>query len=168
MTEFFWSIPGIAIYIYVINILAQYGWNMYYQIPASFIDASITSNTTFMHVIIGALIMVALAHWILSIIIIAVVSLSFYVANRIGSKKGLLALFAILAIVIGWKFYDFGSYLAKQNTLFFVSEPGCLPEASSTKYVAPTMYGQDAIFIPIDTANKMKGGFLVKDLSNIM
>ncbi len=167
MTKFFWSIPGIAIYVYVINILAQYGWNMYYKLPASFIDASIASNTTFLHLIISSIFELIKINLVGDLIFIIIVLLIIYASDKFNGKKSLIFLVTLMAFFIGWEFYDFGFNLAKVNGTFFVAESGCLPEASSTRYVAPIIYNNNAVFIPINNDNKMEGGFLVKDLSQM-
>ena len=163
--KWFCSIPGIAVYIYVINVLAQYGWNIYYQIPSTFIDASIASNTTFMYMFIkGVLSDVKIHPFIYLIYFVVIVGATLIAVYLKGSKYFVIT---IVAILIGWRFYDFGLTLAKVNDTFFVTESGCLSEATSTRYISPTIYQDEAVFIPIDQNNKMKGGFLVKNLTQM-
>lgn len=155
----------IGIYIYVITILTQYGWNTYYNIPSNFIDASITANTTYLYVLITAIINEFGAHpylysGILFVIVLIIIITNYY-------KKFGYFLITVLALALAYGFFNFGLNLGKINEHFSVIDQPCLPQATSTRYISPTTYQDKIILIPIDQDNKMKGGFLVKDLSQI-
>lgn len=163
MTKAFWSISGLAVYLYVITILTQYGFSSYFGIPSNFIEASITANTIYFYTLLQAIVALAFAikwWWLLIIPVVIILSIVF---QKHHIKSGV----TLLLLVSVYGFVSFGHLWAANQTAFLTLPNGCADGNASQKYIIPEVYNGQAILVPIDADNKLVGGFLVKDVASL-
>ncbi len=163
MTKIFWTIPSLAIYLYAITILTQFGFGSYFGIPSAFVEASITANTVYFYILAQAMVklVIAIKWWWILIVFISYWILKVFDENQI---KYVAMIFMLISIYF---FVSFGNLLASTQTNFLTLPNGCLDGNSSQRYVVPVVYQGEGIIVPIDENNKMSGGFIVKDLSEL-
>jgi hypothetical protein len=163
MTKAFWSIPALAIYLYVITILTQYGFYSYFGIPSGYIDASITSNTTFFYTLVqGAIASVFAIKWGWLIIIPVIIFIL-----KVFKAKHIKSAITLLVIASAYGFVGFGNLLATHQTAFLVLEPNCASVDFGQKYIIPQLSNGEAVLVPVSEDNKIDGSFLVKNAPDL-
>ena len=165
MTRTFWSIPGFGVFVYSFVILVQNGFNDYFSIPRNFIESSLVANITFLKMILESLFKnIILEHWFWSLIVAGVI----YLLLRY-LKKFTLTVLMILGVLLISKSYSMGNFMASQNQYFYTLDKNCAvnPTTSTTTYVAPIIYEDKLVLIPIDTHNKILNGFRVIETTNL-
>jgi len=124
-----WSIPAIALYFYVATILYEYGAVSYFNIPASFISASLSDNIIYFFQLLTASKYAAgqigLLMWI--VVIAAVLSIlylyhSHYFWKTILGGAGTIIFFLVLL----WGPYGLGKFVASQTTTFWTPSADCV------------------------------------------
>jgi len=163
----FWIIPVITAYVYAVTILTEYGYNSFFDIPQSFIEASVAGNIIYFHDLINLIFsLVYILKWQLLIFTVIVVVL--IIIFRLNYKKtSILILIIILLAILGVS-YNLGKFLGANETSFYVLSPDCPPIGPYRFYIIPNIYQGKAILVPYDeNSKKMKGGFLVKDTAEI-
>jgi hypothetical protein len=167
----FWTIPVLAVYVYAVTVLTYAGYSTYFGVPADFVQASIASNALFasfmLHALVNSFLVMSWKGWLV---------LTFYTTIFLGCSyvflfrpmKALSALLVIPALWFAWQSLSFGEALAKGNVYFYMPEKGCVTGFDANqKLIAPAFYDSNAIFVPIDDSNKMTGGFMMKDLTQL-
>ncbi|MFA5652026.1 MAG: hypothetical protein WC933_01560 [Candidatus Paceibacterota bacterium] len=162
MKKFIWSIPGLSIYIYTITILTQAGYYSYFNIPTSFVNASIKENVVFLYTLAKAIITLAgtIGVWWFAIVpsIILIIALL---------EKGIVFMATVLLLLSVFWFYGFGAKIAQNDIYFYTIDKSCVTATSSDKYIIPLMKDNISVIVPISKDNKMTGEFFVKDTSNL-
>lgn len=171
MIKFVWSAVGIGLWLYVTNIITQYGFLSYFKVPPNFIDISLTSNVVFyyqiielMQAIFGA---ITLPLWII-IGVCVLFLIYFWASNRFWAKTIEIVGTVILGILILGSFH-FGHFLAVNGSTFDVPDTtGCISVGADTSFVVIAYKSTQAILVPIDeTTRKMTGGYIVREVSQI-
>ena len=162
MKKFVWSIPGLSIYVYTITILTQVGYYSYFNLPVSFVDASIKENIVFLYTLASAFILIAkfIGYWWFAIVPIMILIVALY-------EKGIVLVATILLLTSVFWFYGFGTKIAQNNTYFYTIDKSCITSTSTDKYIIPLMKDNIFVVVPINKDNKMTGEFFVKDTSNL-
>lgn len=165
----FWSLPVITAYLYGITILTQYGYNSYFNIPTSFIESSITSNFVYFFQLfqLATAIGGVIQWWMWAIVIIGLLTILFFYFYHFVGKYVIISVGFVVLLIFLYQSYDFGMLLAKSNSEFYVPTGNCSSLDTNIRYVIPHTYGGDIILVPIDESNKMIGGILVKDFSEL-
>ena len=162
-----WSIPVISAYLYGITILTQYGFNSYFNIPSSFIDASIKENFIYFFQLFRLASAVAgfMKWWMWAVVILAALIIIFFF-NFHSFWKKVISFCGILFLgYLLYGSYNFGILLAKNTTAFYVPSQNCVSLEKDTQYIIPNFYQGKVILVPINSDRKMTGSVLVKDLS---
>lgn len=169
MRRFFWSIPGLTIYVYATNILIQWGLYSYFGIPSEYVSASIISN------IIGYYGLFQLAKgvaglmgwWLLILVASALIVIVFYFFSSTFQKltTTVVTLFLIWLVLYGC--YNFGMWIGKNQTYYYIPTPGCITIGTATGFIIPGFIDDKAILVPINSQHKMIGGYTTRDLSQI-
>lgn len=163
-----WSIPVVSVYLYGITILTQYGYNSYFSIPSSLVESSITQNFVYFFQIFQLASAVAgvMKWWMWAVFVAGALMILFFYFFHQWWQKIISFGFLILLVYFLQGAHDFGQLLAKSSGDFYVPSQPCIgiPEG---RYIIPNFYQGEAILVPIDESNKMIGGFLVKDLSEL-
>src|SRR3989344_3587248 len=109
-----WSLPVISVYLYAATILTQYGFNSYFNIPSSFIEASIKENIVYFFQLFQVASAVAgvMRWWMWAIVIIAALIITFFY-NFHSFFRGIISLAGTIILgLLLWGSYNFGSMLA--------------------------------------------------------
>ncbi|MEI6042508.1 MAG: hypothetical protein WCQ00_03000 [bacterium] len=162
MSKKIWSIPVIAIYLYVVTILTQSGFYSYFGIPSNFVEASVVSNTVYFWVILKVLVTLATSWgWWWLLIISAII-----IIVKIFGRYTLSAIAVIMAI-LAYNSFDFGISQASSMQSFYMISTGCQGLDQGQRYIIPVMHEDIGVLIPIDINNKIDDGFIVKNLSGL-
>lgn len=159
-----------SVYFYAVTILVQYGYNSYFNIPSSFIGVSLGDNVIFFyHVFQIATVIAGLMKWWMWFVVICATAIitAIYLVN---SWYNIILDFAAVLILSAllWGSVGFGSLLAANTTNFGVLSSNCSAIGSDNFYIIPVISETKAVLIPVDAeTKKMKGGFMVKELSGL-
>ncbi len=166
MKKLLWSIPAIAVYFYTATVLTNYGFISYFNIPSSFIDASLRDNIVFFYQL------VTVYGSILS-------EMRWYVGAALGLAAGFIMLLCwygnvwkgifttigtVLLLLYLTTFFKLGGIIAAAQTSFLVPSSDC---SVGSSYIIPVINGNQAVLVPIDQNHKMTGGFLVKNTADL-
>lgn len=165
----FWSIPSLTIYFYAANILAQYGYISYFNIPSSFIESSLKDNIIYFFDLfrIGFAVIGLIGWWLLLFIIPVILIVALFY-NPYSWRRFIYVFSPIALLASLWLFYNFGNKLASYNESYDVITPECINMNKETVYIIPDIYDTKLILVPIDKAtNKIKNGYLVKNSTDI-
>lgn len=167
MTRFFWSAPGIALYLYTITILVQNGYNDYFNIPKTFIESSLVANITFFWKIVPGLISLFTEHWFIILLVIIVMSVMFFSSGRYIQATFILFI-TLIMLWLAYGSYSFGIQLAKLTSSFYSFKKECSPVRAeeNIRYVGPTVYEDKVILVPINASNTLQNGIRVIGLTN--
>ena len=161
--------PVLTIYLYAITILAQFGFNNYFNIPYNFVEGSITTNTVYARTLVQLLVSMFTSMgfwgWFNFLVVLAlVVDVVVMVFRKPGTIfSGILVLIAIAFL---WGSVSFGNLVAKTDTSFYVLPAGCLSTAeASTTYIVPNFYEGKAMVVPVDENKKIAGGFFLQEIT---
>jgi hypothetical protein len=164
-----WSIPAIALYFYVATILMEHGFVSYFNIPSSFISASLSDNIIYFFQLLTASKYAAgqigLLMWIVVIATILVV-LYLYHSHHfwrtiLGYTGTVLFFLALL-----WGSYGLGGFIALNSTAFWTPSINC-NFLNGDRYIIPAVFDTQSVLVLIDGENKITGEFLVKNLSDL-
>jgi hypothetical protein len=160
INKFFWSIPALAIYAYVITVLFQFGFLSYFNIPSNFVEASLRSNIFYFYLLSVSLadIFKSIGWWWLLLGPILAFSVHFYKRYAIYAVTIVLVVFAIVSV-------SWGLFFGAHASSFLVPSENCLGD--NIEYIIPGVYNEEVILVPIDQDRKMIGGFLVKNISEL-
>lgn len=166
-----WSIPVISLYLYVTTILTQYGFNSYFDIPYSFIEVSIRENIIYFFQLFQlASNVIGLMGWWMWFLVPLTLLFMFLSYNTLTQKIVSLVII-IFFIVFLWNSYNFGNTIASSMTDFYSIPENCLEDIGNSEdslYIIPVFQNDKAVIIPLNkNDNKIQGGFIVKDLSDI-
>lgn len=165
----FWSFPVLTVYFYAANILTQYGYISYFDIPSSFIESSIKDNIIYFFYLIKIAFNLfgLLSPWVLLIVIPVI--LMIVVFFDLWSLRRLIYKWSpIVLLIFLYYSYDLGSKTAEYMETHLVVQAECLNLDNNFIYIAPDIYDSKLILVPVDkTNNKIKGGFFVKNSSDI-
>ncbi len=168
MHKLFWSIPGLTIYAYATNILIQHGFYSYFGIPSDFINASITTNIInyfgLFQLVKATMGLIVWWMWFILVPIILVLVFLYYMDSRY--QKIIVTFGTLVLIFFLYTSFNFGIQLAKGSEFFYAPISNCISK-DGTEYVIPGFYQDKAILVSIDPNNKMRGGFIVRDLAQI-
>jgi hypothetical protein len=167
----FWSFPAIALYFYIATILTNYGFISYYNIPSSFLQASLSANIIFFYEFLTSFLsLLGSFHWYVYVaagfflpIIVALYYLIFQYKR--GWKKVFIAILTIIWLSYLGTFYTLGRLIAASQTNYIV--PSNCSIGPAYAYVIPMIDGGQTILVPIDQNDKMTGGFLVKNTTEL-
>ena len=141
----------------------------YFNIPQSFVTASLSANIIFFYQLlnIGGY---AVSHigWLTWGVVISAIGLIFALYNYNNFWKwyvGAAGAFLFFTLLFG--FYRLGGVIAANTTSFWVPSSDCALTKFGGRYAIPFMSDTQAVLIPIDQNNKMMGGILVKNLVDI-
>ncbi|NTV44789.1 MAG: hypothetical protein HGA67_03800 [Candidatus Yonathbacteria bacterium] len=155
------------------TILTQYGYNSYFNIPASFIDVSIRENIVYLFELfhVALAILGLFAWWVWMGVIVLSVAVFFGISSHRWGSKTLLVLvrviFSLFLLFMLYQSYGFGTYIAENSTEFYVPVSDCVFVEENFSYIIPTFYQDRIIFVMIDKNRKMTGNILLggsKDL----
>jgi hypothetical protein len=164
----FWSIPIVLAFLYGITILTQYGYDSFFSLPASFVGASIASNTLFAYSAVEAFLQILTAlhwwWWPIIIVTITVTGVLSYLFLESGSSAfwGIISVTALLFLYFA---PTLGNIIAKEKIDFLVTAPGC-SIGPDQAYLVPDIYDGKAIIVSFDPkTKKLDSEFSLKDLS---
>ena len=162
------SIPVISIYLYAVTILTQYGYNSYFNIPANFIEASLKENIIYFFGIFQlASAIVGLMRWWMWVVVILAALIILFLFSLHSAWRSFFSFCGVLLLgYFLYGSYNFGTLLAKSTSEFYVLSSNC-NSLEKDLYVIPNFYQGKAILVTIDSAKKMTGDVLVKDLSEL-
>jgi hypothetical protein len=162
----FWTLPILAIYMYCLTILTQYGFLAYFNIPSSFIEVSIRDNAIYAYSLFEAIKsliwIVQWWQWLIAALLFTAGSIFLHNFGKI-----ILAGVTILMIIFLANAVRFGNALAQNQTNFLIMAPDCPPINGSRDYIVPSIYQGNAILVPVDKDMKIQGGFLLKAVSEM-
>ncbi len=162
MNRLFWSIPVLAVYSYVVTILFDFGYQIYFGVPAYFIQSSVTGNTIFFYILVQSIrqIIINLGWWWLLFLPILGALVFYFQKHIVTLVTVFLIIFAMLAV-------NFGMSIAQTADTFLMMSDTCPPLGSDPKYILVSIHENEAVFVPIDNENRMVGGFLIKDVTQL-
>jgi len=165
----FWSIPVFTVYFYAANILMQYGYISYFGIPASFIESSIKENILYFFDLFQTIIIFIgqLKWWVALILILPIVIIIDFCKNDSRWRKLFNTLLIILFVSSLWFSYKLGGKIAEVNTSYMTVDANCVNYNEDYRYIIPDIYQGDIILVPINTDNKIIGGYMIKDSSSL-
>lgn len=160
----------IAVYLYAITILTRYGFDSYFSLPSDFIASSLKENIIFFfqlsQLALSVLAVITLGAWV----VLTVVALILFFVYAKFIHHTFLAALVVLAVGISilFGFYHFGNFLAANSTNFYALPNDCPAVGPEKMYIVADINDGKAIFVPIDAdTRKLKGGFIVKDISSL-
>jgi hypothetical protein len=165
----FWTLPVVTAYIYALTILSQYGYNSYFNISPSFIEASIRANVIFLYdrgVLFWSVIKI-MPWWVMLLNIVTIAVIVIVIAWLRRRKTTAIIVSIIAGILLLNGAMRFGYFLAAHQTDFLVASSDCAPVGPAHAYIAPITYDGKAVFVPIDENKKVLGGFIVKDMAQM-
>jgi hypothetical protein len=171
MIKFLWSATGVGLYLYIVSILTQYGFYAYFNVPYSFIDASLISNVIYYYQIVelGQLIagLITWWQWVLlgiTVVIVTVLWWSHYFWARLIASV-ITTGFLLLLL----KVPNFGTFLAMNSTRFEMpNSPRCLALDKDTSFAVVGYHGTQAILVPFDPTNyKLTNGYIAREVSQL-
>lgn len=161
----FWNIPILGVFLYVLTIVSQLGFNSYFGIPQSFIEASLRANILYFFVLFKEFQIVApdltWTTWASLVFIVGAIVAVFFLSKRF--KKSMLLVSFIIALMFVNTFFKFGVSRAASQTNFLVPSSEC----ADSLYIIPIIYDGRAVMIPISENNKLKEGFVVRDIAGM-
>ena len=167
MNRYFWSIPGLTIYLYAMSVWTQYGFYSYFGVPYNLIDASFVTNVVYYFQLlqVGGVLLRAL--WIFVAVVALLIVLLLYALGR--HWKSLITVSTVMLLVVLWYSSSFGTWLAKNTSYFYIVPQGCVANiGTTTTSVVVGFDGTDAIFVPVSTStHELLGGFAVRDLTQL-
>lgn len=161
----------IAVFIYALTILTEFGFLSYFGVPSHLVEASIVTNTVYLRQIgegivlaikqspfgfVGLLILFGLVYWLFTF--------KFNAKEMRGIRNSLLIMLALFTLYTA---HSFGFKLAESTTGFTTLYDCSEISSSTTKYIVPAIRGNSVVAVPINNENKMIGGFYLKDMSAI-
>jgi|GEM_PF-1190819 hypothetical protein len=166
----FWSIPAVGLYFYVATVLTDWGFLSYFNIPSSFVQASLSGNIIFFYQFIhSTLELLGSFHWYVYVaagfffvVLVALYYLIFQYNRRL--KNTLVAIGTLILFLYLGTFFRLGNLIASTQTSFVV--PVDCSVGSAYAYVVPMTDENETVLVPIDQNNKMTGGYLVKTTSD--
>jgi len=168
----FWSIPVLTVYFYAANILTQYGYISYFNIPSSFIESSLRDNIVYFFDLFKVIstitfnIVISIKWWLLLIVPVVLIIAAFWDPYHWRKTKYLFL--PILLLISLYFSYDFGNKLASYNENYNIVSPECINMDKENIYIIPDIYDTKLILIPIDKkTNKIKNGYLVKNSTDL-
>ncbi len=140
----------------------------YLGIPSEYVDASITSNiiSLFSLSLLGQGVLKAMGWWGLLLLIPIFVFIGFYGFSFIFQKLTAVVT-PLIFISFFYSCFYFGDWLGKVQTYYYAPESNCITIGTSTGFIIPGFVDDKAILVPIDSQNKMLGGFTIRDVSDI-
>lgn len=166
----FTSIAGSATYVYILTIVAFYGYNSYFNIPDSFIAFSVkTPIIFFFDIARGVLIFLkSLSIWswfgLIVFLIVLLILSEMYKLVRYLAYVGII----FLVCYLPFGFYKFGGFIGASTTSFYTVSEECIPGDSKFIYIAPTLFEGKLIFVPIDrNTRKLQNGLIVRESTNL-
>ena len=164
------SIPILTAYLYTLTVVAFYGFNSFFNIPYNYIEFSIKDPIVFFfdlsRLIANISSQITGWTWIVIVFMLLILLVLFFF-SRIG-RWIITTAFIVLVIYLPFGFYEFGNFLASASTSFYTTPSKCIPGATGTLYIAPTLFEGKVVFVPIDpTTHKLNNGLLVRDTSSL-
>lgn len=152
-------------YFAVVNVLAQRGYNAYFNIPSQYVNFSIEDNIAFardmLQIFVSALTSVPLwGLWLFLIVVLCIV----LAKVRLGIISGAIGVFFLISFA--WNAYHFGEAIAKTQIRFHVLSSGCALQNADT-YIIPTFHGDTALLVPISADRKLVGSVLPKNIDEL-
>jgi hypothetical protein len=163
----FWSIPALGLYFYIATVLTNWGFLSYFNIPSTFVQASLSSNIIFFYqFIMATLSILGSFNWYVYIavgffLIVAVALYYLIFEYNKPLKNVFVAIATILLLSYLGTFFKLGGLIASTQTSFIV--PADCSVGQAYGYVIPLTDENQTILVPIDQNNKMTGGFLIKN-----
>jgi hypothetical protein len=155
----FWTIPGLAVYVYVVTILFQFGFLSYFNLPSSFIGASIQANTIYFYQLFTSLVFVLASFKWWWIILGPVFFWGGYQLRRYLTwiLVGVMFLFFYVS-------YSFGQKYASVHPTFITVPANCVEgDVEAAQYIVPVMSDNIAVLLPVDAGNKLLDGLYLKN-----
>ncbi|OGG69790.1 hypothetical protein A3I99_03595 [Candidatus Kaiserbacteria bacterium RIFCSPLOWO2_02_FULL_45_11b] len=160
-------------YLYLLMTTTFYGYSNYFNLPLS--DSLFSPQVPFLfffdlsRIIFNVLINLPLMVIVSFILIIACLTWMYFF-TRI-TKYLVLVGGVVLLIYIPFGFYNFGGALASISTEFYTSPSECIPGATDSLYIVPTLYGdlEHVVFVSIDPDSRvLRNGFLPRNTSDLL
>lgn len=154
-------------YFYAVPVLLQYGYISYFNIPSSFIEASIRDNITVFFDFFRGILRVPFSLLILLVILIII---SIFILGRLRMFDGWMRGITLTAITIIslFVFYNLGGKTAKQKNNFQIVNSSCINGVENLNYIIPFFSRELAVITPITVdENKLTGDFFVRDMSSL-
>lgn len=155
----------IPVYATIASVLTQLGFSSYFNIPNNFIENSVPQNIIYFFQL-GLIVFATVKLWMWFILGIIVVVLLFLSWSDYRYKTGISVIIWILLGIALINFQNFGIFLAKNQTTFYVLSSDCSFVEENKTYIMLGSYQDKAIIVPIDkNTNKMDGTFSLIDIS---
>ena len=163
------TITLISVYLIAIAVLTQFGFNSYFNIPNSFVESSIQQNIVYFFQLyqIGLAIAVVIKLWMwVGLIVLLLLTIFLYWSNyRWRMIMSIMAVVFLAFLLLNS--YNFGNFLAKNDTTFYVLSSSCPNIEKDKMYIVPSSYQDKAIAVSIDkNTKKMDGSVSLIDISN--
>lgn len=178
MEKIVFSASLIGVYAYVLAVLHMSGYESYFNIPPTYIEASLRANIINLSSLMSGLWSIAMRHVIIiSLLLIASLfykEIKIKIGSRIQHKFKLLkrldfrfikyttALLFVL-ILIPFQVYESGVIRAQNQSWFDAPEEECERENS----IIPVTYGGQAVFVGINEEKKLTGEFWVENITDM-
>jgi hypothetical protein len=169
-TSKLWSIPVITICLYAVAIFTQYGYNTYFNVPGSYVEASLRANLIYSRFYLTFFGQVATAiDWITWIALFLVVLILIALYIFFTQYRILFIIFGfVLMGLFAWYSYNFGKQLAAFQSDFYTVPTSCISTAATTTLVGIVIYDNQMVFVPVETAtHKLLNGFQVKNIADL-
>jgi len=161
---------GTPIYLYVLTVVTYYGYNSNFGIPSNYLEFSVVTPIIFFFDISRGILEFCktLNAWAWIGILVATISFLIVLSLHSAIRWIALVVFVIFLVRLPFGFYGFGEFIAKSTTSYYTLPSDCIPGATEKTYIAPTLFGGKAIFVPIDTdTKKIKNGLLVREVTDL-
>jgi hypothetical protein len=169
LSNLLWSIPALAVYFYTATVLTEYGYASYFKIPTNFISTSLSDNIIYFFQLFTAVKYQIgfIKWWAWLILVFVILFIAFLYYSHYLWKKTLTLTGVVIFFLLLGGFFHFGGKLAANNAEFWIPASDCPPIGSDSRYIIPGFNESVAVFVPIDQNNKIIGGFLVKNLTEL-
>lgn len=164
------SIPIVTGYVYILTVVAYYGFNSYFNIPATFIEFSVKNPIIFFfdlsRLIFSIFGQTSVSGW-MGIIVFLLVVVAVFLYSKVIRVLVTVG-FVVFLVWLPFGFYKFGNLLASVSTNFYTAPSSCIPGATEDLYIAPALFDAKAIFVPISASTlQIKNGLLIRDTSSL-
>lgn len=155
----------IPVYATIASVLTQLGFSSYFNIPSNFVENSVPQNIIYFFQL-GLAVFATIKLWMWIILGLIIVFLFFLSWLNYKYKTAILIIIWILLGIALINFQNFGIFLAKNQTVFYVLSSDCSSIEKSKTYIMLGSYQDKAIIVPVDkNTNKMDGTFSFMDIS---
>lgn len=167
MNRYFWSLPGLTVYLYAMSVWTQYGFYSYFGVPYNLIDVSFVSNVVYYFQLLQLDGLLLKELW--GFVIVAVLLVLALIWGLGRHAKVFVTLCTLALLVMLWYSSSFGTWLAKSTPEFYIVPQSCVDSTNtSTTNIVVGFDGTDIIVVPVSTStHEILGGFAVRDAAQL-